>query len=284
MSYKCTTSGHLSEFLRSTTFIFEMASTFDYSYHCNKRQRHQNKSQFQGPQRYRSEDDVRSFQRPSGPYHRKPLVQLNSAGSKVRPDRQMRSLACAVYQRSEPVSHTQVPHMNQKSSCPHSQVQTPVNVSELFQKLVASGLIPVTTKVSDSVTTAPQEQEKAIKRVKCSNCALFLPKSEYSAHLQWHFDEKQRRKVDVKRQDLSTFGDNGLKALVVLQEKLQPEQHEMVSIRCSSGNNCCAVCGEDFEQFFHEEQEEWHLKNAVRKNGFTVHAPCADDLNNLLSL
>ena len=262
-----------------------MASMFDYSYHCNKRRNHPNRcGQFQVPQRYRSEDDVRSFQRQSGPYHRTPATQLNFAGPKIRPDREMRSLACAVYQRNVRVTHTQVPHKNQKSSCPQSQAQAPVNVSELFQKLVASGLIPVTTKVSASATVAPQQQEKAIKRVKCSNCDLFLPKSEYSAHLQWHFEEKQRRKVDVKRQDLSTFGDNGLKALVVLEEKVQSGQHQMVSIRCSSGKNCCAVCGEDFEQFFHEEQEEWHLKNAVRKDGFIVHVPCADDLNNLLSL
>jgi hypothetical protein len=235
------------------------------------------------PQRYRSEADGRSFQRQSGPYHRKPLAPFNYAGPQIRPDREMRSVTCAVNQRNVQVPHTQVPHMNQKSSCP--QPQAPVNVCELFQKLVASGLIPLTTKVSDSATTvAPQEQEKAVKRVKCSNCDLFLPKSEYSAHLQWHSDEKQRHKVDVKRQDLGTFGDNGLKSLVVLEEKQQPDQHQMASIRCSSGKYCCAVCGKDFERFFHEELKEWHLKNAVRKNGFTVHLPCADDLTDLLSL
>ena len=120
---------------------------FDYSYHCNKRRNHPNRcGQFQVPQRYHSEDDVRSFQRQSGPYHRTPATQLNFAGPKIRPDREMRSLACAVYQRNVRVTHTQVPHKNQKSSCPQSQAQAPVNVSELFQKLVASGLIPVTNQ------------------------------------------------------------------------------------------------------------------------------------------
>jgi hypothetical protein len=191
-----------------------MASTYDYSYHCNKRQRHQ------VPRRYRSEAHVRSFQRQSGPYHRTPAAPFNFAGSNVRPDREMRSLACAVYQGNIRVSHTQVPHMNQKGSCHQSYNQAPVNVGELFQKLVASGLIPETTRVSDSATIAPQEQDKAVERVKCSNCDLLLPKSEYSTHVQWHYDEKQQRKVDVKRQDLSTFGDNGVKALVALEEKL----------------------------------------------------------------
>lgn len=26
----------------------------------------------------------------------------------------------------------------------------------------------------------------------------------------------------------------------------------------------CVVCGDAFEQFFDEESEEWHLKNALR--------------------
>ena len=29
----------------------------------------------------------------------------------------------------------------------------------------------------------------------------------------------------------------------------------------------CVVCGDDFEQFFDEESEEWHLKNALRSAG-----------------
>jgi hypothetical protein len=259
-----------------------MASTFDYSYHCNKRQRRQNKcGQFQVPRRYRPEDHVRSFQRQSGPYHRTPAARFNFAGSNVRPDREMRSLACAVYQPNVQLFHAQVPHTSQKSSWPQSQA--PVDVGELFQKLVASGLIPE-TKVSDPAPMAPQEKaaEKRVK--KCKTCDSFLPEFEYSAHLQWHYDEIQRRKLDVKRQDLSTFGDNGLKALAVVEKKMQPDQHQMASISCSSGENSCKVCRENFEQFFHEEQDEWHLKNAVLKNGFTVHVSCADDLDNPLPL
>ena len=251
---------------------------FDYSYHCAKRQNHQKKG------RPVSSASTLSFilaAKWTIPSDTSRSVQLCGAQGSPRSSNEM-ALACAVYQRNVRVSHTQVPHMNQKSSCPQSQAQAPVNVAELFQKLVASGLIPETTKVSDWATIAPQEQENAVKKVKCSTCDTLLPKSEYSGHLQWHFEEKQLCKVDVLRQDLSNFGNNGLKALVTLE--LQTYQRQMASIRCSSGNNCCAVCGEDFEQFFHEETEEWHLKNTVRQNGFTAHVPCGDNLNNLLSL
>ena len=29
----------------------------------------------------------------------------------------------------------------------------------------------------------------------------------------------------------------------------------------------CAICGDPFEQFWDEEQEAWHLKDAIRVNG-----------------
>ncbi|KAG8225210.1 hypothetical protein J437_LFUL009055, partial [Ladona fulva] len=39
----------------------------------------------------------------------------------------------------------------------------------------------------------------------------------------------------------------------------------------------CAVCREGFEQFYNEEKEEWHLRDAVRVDGFTYHPLCYED-------
>ena len=42
-------------------------------------------------------------------------------------------------------------------------------------------------------------------------------------------------------------------------------------------DNRCAVCHENLEQFFHEESEEWHLKDAVRIDGVAYHRLCSRD-------
>ena len=45
----------------------------------------------------------------------------------------------------------------------------------------------------------------------------------------------------------------------------------------SPEENKCFVCHEDLDQFFHEENEEWHLKDAVRIEGITYHRLCHRD-------
>ena len=37
------------------------------------------------------------------------------------------------------------------------------------------------------------------------------------------------------------------------------------------------MCGEQFEQFWDEEAEEWHLRDAVRVNKKTYHPACYED-------
>lgn len=39
----------------------------------------------------------------------------------------------------------------------------------------------------------------------------------------------------------------------------------------------CDVCHDKFDQFFHEEKEEWHLKNAIRIDDKTYHPVCFED-------
>lgn len=44
-----------------------------------------------------------------------------------------------------------------------------------------------------------------------------------------------------------------------------------------STDECCEVCRDKFDQFFNEEKEEWHLKNAIRVEEKTYHPVCYDD-------
>lgn len=42
-------------------------------------------------------------------------------------------------------------------------------------------------------------------------------------------------------------------------------------------DNKCFVCHEELETFFHEEHEEWHLRDSVRMEGITYHRLCYRD-------
>ena len=39
----------------------------------------------------------------------------------------------------------------------------------------------------------------------------------------------------------------------------------------------CEICGEPFEQFWDEDEEEWHLKDALRIKERTYHPVCYED-------
>ncbi|XP_015265247.1 PREDICTED: pre-mRNA cleavage complex 2 protein Pcf11-like, partial [Gekko japonicus] len=39
----------------------------------------------------------------------------------------------------------------------------------------------------------------------------------------------------------------------------------------------CEICQEQFEQYWDEEEEEWHLKNAIRVDEKIYHPSCYED-------
>lgn len=61
-----------------------------------------------------------------------------------------------------------------------------------------------------------------------------------------------------------------------------PREDECPSVPVGSlvEDSKCRVCFEDFDQFYHQEKEEWHLKNAVRLDGITFHTSCYPDFAN----
>ena len=46
---------------------------------------------------------------------------------------------------------------------------------------------------------------------------------------------------------------------------------------CSLLFQACEICGEPFEQFWDEDEEEWHLKDALRIKERTYHPVCYED-------
>ena len=45
----------------------------------------------------------------------------------------------------------------------------------------------------------------------------------------------------------------------------------------------CVICGDPFEQFYDDEEEEWHLRDAMRVDDKTYHPVCYEDAKNVNS-
>ncbi|KAI9553963.1 hypothetical protein GHT06_019234 [Daphnia sinensis] len=145
--------------------------------------------------------------------------------------------------------------------------------------------------------------------MQCGSCGLRFPADQtvrYSTHLDWHFRQNRREKGASKRpqsrkwycsvsdwiQFEETEGSeekrlNWFEAQAkeksekdgdrVGDESTSREESTSVAVGSAPEENKCFVCHEELDQFFHEESEEWHLKDAVRVDGITFHRLCYRD-------
>ncbi|CAH1140150.1 unnamed protein product [Phyllotreta striolata] len=139
--------------------------------------------------------------------------------------------------------------------------------------------------------------------MQCSSCGMrFSPEAsmQYSQHLDWHFRQnrkgKRNSRIATSRKWYYSLSDwKNYEELEDLEEReknyfdqLQQaenggddaeEEVEAPSVAADPDSTleCCKVCHDKFDQFFHEEKEEWHLKNAIRVDGYTYHPLCYDD-------
>jgi pre-mRNA cleavage complex 2 protein Pcf11 len=150
--------------------------------------------------------------------------------------------------------------------------------------------------------------------MQCGSCGLRFPADQtvrYSTHLDWHFRQNRREKGAAKKpqsrkwycsvvdwiqfEETETSDEKRLNWFEAQAreksdkegdrngESASPEESTSVAVGSSPEDNKCFVCREDLDQFFHEESEEWHLKDAVRMDGVTYHRLCyRDHLANLV--
>jgi len=142
--------------------------------------------------------------------------------------------------------------------------------------------------------------------MQCGSCGLRFPADQtqrYSSHLDWHFRQNRRDKGASKKpqsrkwycntadwiqfEETETSDSKRLNWFETSKEKemdgernsedTAAEEHTSVAVGSSPEENKCFICHEDLDQFFHEESEEWHLKDAVRFEGVTYHRLCHRD-------
>ncbi|XP_071452534.1 uncharacterized protein Pcf11 isoform X2 [Hetaerina americana] len=216
-----------------------------------------------------------------------------------------------------------------------------INVEALFQRLVATGILPQAD--NPSADASKKEDPKANFKadfspeclksrhsgvisaiytgIQCSSCGVRFPPEQtmkYSQHLDWHFRQNRRdrdsaRKAQSRKwyydvsdwiqfeemEDLEERAQSWFESQGVAESKDDRAGTGTGSTATGSSNAAgtgndeatvlsvpagekaedqhCAVCREGFEQFYNEEKEEWHLKDAVRFEENTYHPVCYED-------
>ncbi|KAG5886429.1 hypothetical protein JTB14_035721 [Gonioctena quinquepunctata] len=140
--------------------------------------------------------------------------------------------------------------------------------------------------------------------MQCSSCGMRFSldsSMQYSQHLDWHFRQNRKGKrnsriatsrrwyysladwknyeelEDLEEREKNYFDQQQQQAEGIAEEAEEEVEIPSVTADPDSTNECCEVCRDKFDQFFNEEKEEWHLKNAIRMNDKTYHPLCYED-------
>lgn len=142
--------------------------------------------------------------------------------------------------------------------------------------------------------------------MQCSSCGVRFPPEQtmkYSQHLDWHFRQNRRDRDSARRahsrrwyydvadwiqyeeiEDLDEREKNWFETQQMAMSPLNDDgtqRNESPVPSCVAGpedvDKSCDMCHDQFETFFNEETEEWHLRNAVRMDDKTYHPICYQD-------
>ncbi|XP_010862672.4 pre-mRNA cleavage complex 2 protein Pcf11 isoform X2 [Esox lucius] len=154
----------------------------------------------------------------------------------------------------------------------------------------------------DSVVT------KLYTGIQCYSCGMRFTASQtdvYADHLDWHYrlnrSEKDISKKVTHRRwyyslmdwiEFEEIADLEERAKSLFFEKVNEEvvqktqeaakEKEFQSVKAAADvvDEACEICQEQFEMYWEEDEEEWHLKDAIRVDEKTYHPSCFEDYKN----
>ncbi|XP_030216244.1 pre-mRNA cleavage complex 2 protein Pcf11 [Gadus morhua] len=165
------------------------------------------------------------------------------------------------------------------------------------------------------IDTMKQRYESVVTKlftgIQCYSCGMRFTSSQtdvYADHLDWHY-RLNRSEKDVSRKvthrrwyytltdwiEFEEIADLEERAKSLFFEKVNEEvvqktqeaakEHEYRSVRATADvvGESCEICQEAFEMYWEEEEEEWHLRDALRVEGKTYHPSCFEDYKNTSS-
>ncbi|KAJ7996237.1 hypothetical protein DPEC_G00235020 [Dallia pectoralis] len=157
----------------------------------------------------------------------------------------------------------------------------------------------------DSVVT------KLYTGIQCYSCGMRFTASQtdvYADHLDWHYrlnrSEKDISKKVTHRRwyyslmdwiEFEEIADLEERAKSLFFEKVNEEvvqktqeaakEKEFQSVKAAADvvDETCEICQEQFEMYWEEDEEEWHLRDAIRVDEKTYHPSCFEDYKNTSS-
>ncbi|KAG7273798.1 hypothetical protein CRUP_016542, partial [Coryphaenoides rupestris] len=165
------------------------------------------------------------------------------------------------------------------------------------------------------IDTMKQRYESVVTKlytgIQCYSCGMRFTASQtdvYADHLDWHYRQNRSEK-DVSRKvthrrwyytltdwiEFEEIADLEERAKSLFFEKVNEEvvqktqeaakEQEFQSVRATADvvGESCEICQEAFEMYWEEEEEEWHLRDALRVEGKTYHPSCFEDYKNTSS-
>ncbi|MBN3313896.1 PCF11 protein, partial [Atractosteus spatula] len=147
--------------------------------------------------------------------------------------------------------------------------------------------------------------------IQCYSCGMRFTASQtdvYADHLDWHYRQNRSEKdiskkvthrrwyysltdwiefeeiADLEERAKSQFFEKVHEEVVQkTQEAAKEKEFQSVKAAPDVVHESCEICQEQFEMYWEEEEEEWHLKNAIRVEGKTYHPSCYEDYKNTSS-
>uniref|UniRef100_A0A8C1DZX2 Pre-mRNA cleavage complex 2 protein Pcf11 n=1 Tax=Cyprinus carpio carpio TaxID=630221 RepID=A0A8C1DZX2_CYPCA len=147
--------------------------------------------------------------------------------------------------------------------------------------------------------------------IQCYSCGVRFTASQtdvYADHLDWHYRQNRSEKdiskkvthrrwyysltdwiefeeiADLEERAKSQFFEKVHEEVVQkTQEAAKEREFQSVKAAADVVHELCEICQEQFEMYWEEEEEEWHLKNAIRVDGKTYHPSCYEDYKNTSS-
>ncbi|XP_019385952.1 PREDICTED: pre-mRNA cleavage complex 2 protein Pcf11 isoform X1 [Crocodylus porosus] len=166
-----------------------------------------------------------------------------------------------------------------------------------------------------TVEELKQRYDSVINRlytgIQCYSCGMRFTTSQtdvYADHLDWHYRQNRTEKdvsrkvthrrwyysltdwiefeeiADLEERAKSQFFEKAHEEVVLkTQEAAKEKEFQSVPAGPAGADESCEICQEQFEQYWDEEEEEWHLKNAIRVDEKIYHPSCYEDYQNTSS-